>query len=238
MAEIERDLHLLIAIAKLDESLNAARTELGHLPGQVDKIRKSLESFEGREREAKSHIEEMAKERRAIEQQLDDNADKVKKYRTQLMEVKTNKEYTAMLHEIEHVEKGTEVKEERLLVLMDEFDQETEQNRALMEEGKQKKEELGGEQSKIEDRIKSLQAEMRKLEVEKPKLLAELDPQLQKRYDRLLAKLHDYAVTHVVDEICQGCFTRVPPQTIVEVKRNAKFITCEACGRILVYYIT
>ena len=55
---------------------------------------------------------------------------------------------------------------------------------------------------------------------------------------RLLAKLHDFAVTNVVDETCQGCFTRIPPQTAVVVKRNEKIIRCEACGRILVHYVT
>jgi predicted nucleic acid-binding Zn-ribbon protein len=238
MGEVQRDLHVLISIAKLDASLNAARTELRLLPAQVEKVRRSLKGIGDHEAEARTHIEEMAKERRALEQELDDNAEKVKKYRVQLMEVKTNKEYTAMLHEIEHIEKDTEAKEERLLVLMDELDQETEQNEVFLGESRQKKAVLGEEQGKLEDRIKSLAAETEQLEAEKPKLLAELDPRLKRRYDRILAKLHDFAVTHVADGTCQGCFTRIPPQTVVEVRRNDKLITCEACGRILVYYIT
>ncbi|UCH85816.1 MAG: hypothetical protein JSW50_09170 [Candidatus Latescibacterota bacterium] len=46
----------------------------------------------------------------------------------------------------------------------------------------------------------------------------------------------DFAVTHVEDEICQGCFSRVPPQLALEVKNNDQIITCQACGRILVHY--
>lgn len=236
MAEVQRDLFVLISIAKVDAALHAARTGLNALPRQVDKIRKSLEVIEGRERESAEQVEEMAKERRALEQLVDDNAEKVKKYRIQLMEVKTNKEYTAMLHEIEHIENDTDAKEERLLVLMDELDQETDQSDSLLEDGKKQREGLNEEQSKLEERIKFLEAEVQRLESEKPKLLAELDPHLTSKYKRILAKLHDYAVTNVVDETCQGCHTRIPPQLAVEVRRNERIIECEACGRILVYY--
>jgi predicted nucleic acid-binding Zn-ribbon protein len=236
MEEVQRDLHILISIAKVDASLNDARKELAILPVKVDKIKKSLAGLEERENESKGQVEDMAKERRVIEQQLEDNEEKTKKLRVQLMEVKTNKEYTAMLHEIEHIEKDTEAKEERLLVLMDEYDQENEQSRSLMEESKNQKAALQQQRSALEQRLRELEADVARLEGEKPKLLGELDPRIKKRYDRLLAKLHDFAVTHVEDETCQGCFTRVPPQVAVEVKKNEAIITCEACGRMLVYY--
>jgi predicted nucleic acid-binding Zn-ribbon protein len=238
MTEVQRDLHILISIAKLDASLNAARTELALLPERVGKIESLVADMEAREAEAKAQVESMAKERRTLEQQLEDNSEKVKKFRTHLMEVKTNKEYTAVLHEIEHIDKDTEVKEERLLVLLDEFDQESAQNNALVEESKKKKAELAQDKAQLDERIKTLQEEMRVVGTEKPKLLIELDPRLRKRYDRILAKLHDFAVTHVIDETCQGCFARIPPQIAVEVKKNDAIITCEACGRMLVYYIT
>ena len=128
MSDVQRDLHVLVSIAKVDAALNDIRKELGLLPVRLEKIRKSIGEVEGRESEAQGHVEEMAKERREVEQQLQDNEEKIKKLRVQLMQVKTNKEYTAMLHEIAHVEKDTGEKEERLLVLMDELEQETDQN--------------------------------------------------------------------------------------------------------------
>lgn len=237
MAEVRRDIFVLVSIAKVDASLNACRTELSLLPGQLEKIKRSLRGIEAAEAEARAHSEEMAKERRSLEQKLEDNAERIKKYRVQLMEVKTNKEYTAMLHEIDHIERDTESKEERLLILMDELDRQTEENEAFFEKSAAQKGELGGQQRKLESRIEELNEEVKKLEAEKPKLLAELDPSLKKRYDRILAKLHDFAVTHITDDTCQGCFARIPPQTSVEVRKNDRIITCEGCGRILVHYI-
>ena len=238
MIQQPRDLQILVSIAKIDASLNTKRIELAQLPDKVARIGKSIEDVESREAASRDHVEELSKEKRTVEKELEDSEEKTRTLRIQLMEVKTNKEYTAMLHEISHVESETEAKEERLLVLMDELDQESEQNNSLLDDAKRNKAELRQEQAVIEARMKTLKSEMEKLEAEKPKLLDELDPQIRKRYNRLLAKLHDFAVTNVVDETCQGCFTRIPPQTAVEVKRNEKIIRCEACGRILVHYVT
>jgi predicted nucleic acid-binding Zn-ribbon protein len=237
VADIRHDLHVLISIAKVDAAVNAARTELALLPRQIDELNRSIQAIEARETQTKDVFEQMVKERRTIEQQLKDNEEKEKKYRLQLMEVKTNKEYTAMLHEIGHIKTDTDAKEERLLILMDALERETGQTETLMAEGARKKAELTQARGVLEERMRSLQGEMSQLESGKPKLLRELDPQIERRYDRLLSKLHDFAVTHVVDGTCQGCFTRIPPQVAVEVARNDKLITCEACGRILVYYI-
>lgn len=82
-----------------------------------------------------------------------------------------------------------------------------------------------------------MKKDLARLDAEKPRILIELDPQIRKRYDRILAKLHDFAVTHIADEICHGCHSRIPPQGAMEVRRNDQIITCQACGRILVHYI-
>lgn len=234
--DLKRDLHVLISIAKVDAAINENRKELVRLPRQMEKARKSLADIDGLETDAKANIEDMTKERRALEEAVEDNAVKVTRYKTQLMEVKTNKEYTAMLHEIDHVEKDTDEKEERLLILMDELDQREDENTQYLEQSTREKQALNTEQSRLEVLIKELQAETEKLQAEKPKLLLEVNPQIKKRYDRLLAKLGDFAVTHVDGDTCHGCFTRIPPQVLVEVRRNDQLITCEACGRMLVYY--
>lgn len=234
--ELTRDLNVLISIARLDALINARRMELNRLPLQLEQIGESLAKIDNREAESKSSLEEMVHERRHLEQGVEDNTARVVKYKTQLMEVKTNKEYTAMLHEISHVEKDTEEKEERLLMLMDEIDQRSGESKDLLDETSDERKRLQTKKSGIEARIGALEADVADLESQKPKLLSELKPQMKKRYDRLLEKYGDCAVAHIEDDSCQGCHTRIPAQRAVEVKKNDHLILCEACGRILVYY--
>ena len=122
MPGTQQEIQLLVAVARVDAQLNELRGELGRLPEQIKRTDAALANLESNEKAAASKLEEMGKERREIEQQLQDSAAQITKYKTQLMEVKTNKEYQAMLHEIEHLEKDIDAREERLLILMDELD--------------------------------------------------------------------------------------------------------------------
>ncbi|MEE9268683.1 MAG: C4-type zinc ribbon domain-containing protein [Candidatus Krumholzibacteria bacterium] len=236
MTETQRDLGVLVAVAKLDVRLNGCRLELGLLPDKIARLRRTLEDIVSAEASAEERLKSGVHERRSLEQQVEDNAERIKKYKTQLMEVKTNKEYTAMLHEISHVESDTDAKEERLLILMDELDQLTESNEKDGQETSRRKKELSAESEQLEERVRALNETIEKLEAEKPGVLSGLNPRIKRQYERVLAKMNDFAVANVEDDVCQGCFARIPPQTSVEVRQNARIITCEACGRILVHY--
>ena len=236
MSETPRDLQLLIEIAKIDAQLNGCRTELGLLPGRIARAKKSIEDITSAEASAEKRLKAGQSEHRALEQKLEDNAEQIKKYKTQLMEVKTNKEYTAMLNEIGHLDKDTDDHEERLLMLMDELDQLSKDTQDSREKTSGQKKELAAEQSQLEERMRIVTEEIKRVEAGKPKILSELNSTLKKRYGRLLTKMTDFAVTNVEDDTCQGCFTRIPPQTSVEVRQNNRVIACEACGRILVHY--
>lgn len=236
MAELEHEIHLLVSIARIDAALSKCRNELAAMPETLSRIDRRVKQIESAQHDASAHLENMTKERRTIEQKLEDNQAQIKKYKTQLMEVKTNKEYQAMLHEISHLEKDIDTKEERLLILMDELDQQDAQNQDYLSRTGDEKTKLLEDKKAIEARRRELERRICELEGEKPALMADLGSQLRKRYDRVLAKMHDFAVTNVIDDVCQGCFARIPPQVAVEVRHNNRIITCEACGRILVHY--
>ena len=236
MTDISREIHLLITIAKLDAQLSACRGEAAQLPAKLDKITKSLTAVDRAVGEAGAHLESIRREKRALEQRVQDDTAKVGKLKIQLMEIKTNKEYQAMVHEIGHSEKEIDDSEERLLMLMDELENQGAATGGFTEQKDEEKKQLSVEKADLEARLSHLQEEIMRIEGEKPKILSELDPQIRKRYDRILAKLHDFAVTHVVDDVCQGCHSRIPPQAALEVKKNDQIIACQACGRILVHY--
>jgi predicted nucleic acid-binding Zn-ribbon protein len=236
MTDLRREVHLLISIARLDASISKYRIELGALPAQIERVARSIRKQESNEKQAVEHFEEMKKERRQLEQSLEDEGVLIQKYKTQLMSIKTNKEYQAMSKEIDTLTKDIDDKEEKLLILMDEIENQEKENQDYIEKINQERAGMEKKKAEMEERLVFLQSEIVKLNDEKPKFLDELDPQLRRRYLRLIDKLGDFAVTHVEGEVCQGCFTTIPPQTVNEVKKNDRIITCEACGRILVYY--
>jgi predicted nucleic acid-binding Zn-ribbon protein len=236
MTDLRREVHLLISIAKLDASISKYRNELDALPSKIERVGRSIQKIDSNEKQAIGHFEEMNKEKRNLEQSLEDEGEQIQKYRTQLMSVKTNKEYQAMSKEIDTLAKDIDEKEEKLLILMDEIENQEKENKDYIQKIADERTELGRKRAEMEQRLAFLKSELENLGNEKPKFLDELDPQLHRRYRRIIEKLGDFAVTHVEGDVCQGCFTTIPPQTINEVKKNDRIITCEACGRMLVYY--
>ena len=236
MTDLEREVHLLISIAKVDAKINVFKNELSTLPGKITELEKLIAKIIQNVEAAESRFDTLKKDHRGLEQNLEDHDVLINKYKNQLMSIKTNKEYEAMTKEIKTLEQDVDAKEEKLLLLMDELDNQEKDNEIFLEKAAADKTENERKQKEMEARVEFLKAELVKLEGEKPKFLEELDPPLRKRYQRVIGKLGDYAVTNVVAEVCQGCHTTMPPQTFNEVKKNDRIITCEGCGRILVYY--
>lgn len=63
------------------------------------------------------------------------------------------------------------------------------------------------------------------------KLTARIRPQLLNRYERV-SRTYDRTVVPVINEMCTGCFAKVP--TSFRYEKNA-VMTCENCGRILYF---
>src|SRR5712675_1342834 len=119
MADITRDIHLFISIARIEAALAADRVMLQRLPQEIGAIDKAVADIDAAEKKAHDDLEEMRKKRRDVEKKLREHEDHLKKSRGQQSLVKTNEEYTAMLKEISNMETAISEEEEQLLILMD-----------------------------------------------------------------------------------------------------------------------
>jgi predicted nucleic acid-binding Zn-ribbon protein len=236
MADLKHDLNVLVAVAKVDTTLTESRGELTRLPEKLLRAEQAFAKIEDAERKSISDFEEKQKERRHLEAALQDDEAKFKKFKGDLMQAKSNKEYQACQKEIDIMKSKIDGEEERLLGLMDELDDHRADHdaewRKLAEEKAAKQKDI----DVIKERMALLENEINNLETKKPGYLNEIDPSLKKRYERILANLGTVAVTRVEGEGCGGCGAQQPPQLIVEIRRNEKVILCQACGRILLYY--
>jgi len=109
------DIEKLIRLQKADSELKRAEAALADAPHQRSLLDARLREEKARLETAKAGLAESQKERRQHEGALQDLEAKRSRYKGQLMEVKTNKEYTAMLHEIEAVEREIRAREDQIL---------------------------------------------------------------------------------------------------------------------------
>ena len=235
MTDITRDIHLFITIARIEAALAANRMALQRLPQEIAAIDKAVGDIDATEKKAHDDLEAMRVKRREVERKLREHEDHLKKSRGQQSLVKTNEEYTAMLKEISNLEAAVSDEEETLLILMDGIESAEKSTAAHASTLKTERDTKLAEKKRLESEIARVQAETQKLTAEKPKVLSEISPAYQKRYERL-APHRDVVVTRAEGDHCGGCRQQIPPQLAVEVRKNDQFITCPACGRILVHY--
>jgi predicted nucleic acid-binding Zn-ribbon protein len=201
---------------------------IGLLEEELAKRREELDEVQQRLRE--EHNKELA-----IDKMLQETKMNITRHKKQLMIVKTNKEYAALLKEISTEEASIERLEEEMLGILDEKDGKEAEQQEVQDALKKTQERFERDKKALEDKKSLFEREIAERAEERARVAALVDEQLLKRYEKIRSARDGIAVVQIKGENCGGCFTTIPPQVINEAKRGDKILTCEICGRILFY---
>jgi predicted nucleic acid-binding Zn-ribbon protein len=149
------------------------------------------------------------------------------------MEVKTNKEYTAMQHEIETAASGVATFEDQILTLMMEADELTAAVKAAdaalaAEEAKAK-----ATRADVDTERGRLEAEVAALAATRTTVESEMKPEHVRLFVEGVAKRRGIAVSAIRDGHCQACQVRMRPQLLMDIRKGEQIFECESCKRIL-----
>ncbi|HSG27828.1 MAG TPA: C4-type zinc ribbon domain-containing protein [Candidatus Krumholzibacterium sp.] len=150
--------------------------------------------------------------------------------------LKTNKEYKAMGHEIEFLAGKIDEAEEKILVILDQIAVKQKELEGIMNKIDAEKDVLLQQKKDLEAQVKEYSDSLQLIEDEKLRVLPHLSKRVLNMYERICKAKGDSGVANLAGDICQGCFSRIPPQKAHEIRKNDSILTCEYCGRILVFY--
>jgi hypothetical protein len=229
------DLERVIALQRLDSTVHSAERRLAEEPTREQAFEARLEGARQHVTTAKDRLTENQNARRAIEKEVAVQQGRLSKFRDQLMEVKTNREYQAMQHEIEIAQNEVKALEERILERMLEADD-------LAAIVKRVEGELSAEQQKITAERRDMAAEHAELTglldknaADRKTLVAAIDKQVLAIFDLVSQRRHGVAVAEARDGICTICHVRLRPQVFNTIRRNDEIIQCDSCQRILYF---
>lgn len=232
---MDTQLSALIELQKLDTEIFQLEKKIKIIPEELDKSMSDVKEKENKLNEEKTSISELQKKKRNAEMTLQTKESEIDKLNTQLFEVKTNKEYSAMLSEIENKKKEKTRLEDSILEIMDEIEKteiaqkqnekEVLEEKNKLEKEKKVKEEEAHQLQKIIDGKKTIRAEITK----------NISPEVLAKYEKLIKSKEGTAVVPIdfKNEACLGCYMGLPPQVINEVRLNNKLINCDKCGKFL-----
>lgn len=230
---MKKQLDLLWELQKIDLELRNLKEAQEGYPKEIKRLDEKQKLEREKIQKEKEKLESLEKDRRNKEGQLSLEQEKVKKTEGRMFEVKTNKEYQALLTEIDTLKGASNREEEDILQLLEDIDE-------LKKNLSKREKEIAATLVKIEGEKKSLQEKMdRDQEVLKKQggrreaVAKQLESNLYKLYNTLKEKRRGVGVVSVKQETCQGCFVNVPPQLFIEVQKNNAVVRCPNCNRIL-----
>jgi predicted nucleic acid-binding Zn-ribbon protein len=230
---LDEKLKSLLELQAIDIRFDEIVKEKEQAPKEIKKLKIELDLLKGSMDKDLRTIEELKKERRAVERELEEVELKIKKSRSKLDEVRSNKEYQAVLKEIEDLKELNSNKEEIVIKWMEDIEiQEKEcgENDIRWKESQQVYDKQNEQCSK---RMKELDKETESLVEERTKLSQKVDKDLLKGYEGLRNNLKGMVVVSAIEAVCQGCHLGIPPQQYNNLIKGESLQNCPHCNRII-----
>lgn len=227
-------LRLLYALQKIDAELDELHGLRGDLPDTVISLKTKQNDLQNRIADLDNFLKHGAAERTRKEKDSLTLLEKIDRYKAQQLQVRTNKEYDALTKEIDLANSTIQTYEDKIEQFAEEAQGKREQKEELEAQLAILEEELSERQKELDDILASTEKEERAFNLRRDKILKMVSNDDQTAYVRIREAKKGKAVVPVRRGSCSGCYNIVPPQMILQIKKNDRLYLCEHCGRILV----
>ena len=233
MENLEEQLKLLVELQGLDTQILKIRRDLESIPQELKKMDYAFEDKKSDLKKLEEALIALQMKRKEKEMDLESKEGSIKKFQSQLNQIKTNKEYAALNGEIGRTRADNSLIEEDILKIFDQMDVE---NRKIAKEKEFLKTEevkLSEQKKKFDEEVSRIKAAAEGLCAQRADLVVKIDKAALAKYDRIVKSKDGLAVVPVAGDSCQGCFRILPSQMIHEIRTKKELVCCGSCARIL-----
>ena len=230
------DIERLLQLQQLATTIDDARREIAAHPQRLADAETRLGEATQAVDAAKQRLKTSQDARRDLEKEAAVFQGRLTKFKDQLSAVKTNREFTAMQHEIEAAQRDLGAVEEKVLERMMEAD-------AVAVEVKQaegalaaQKKAIDAEKKTLAEELVTVEASLKDASEKRAALVAQTDPGLIARFEQVAKARKGIALSRATyDGLCTACHVRLRPNVFQQVRQNDAIIQCDSCQRIMYY---
>jgi predicted nucleic acid-binding Zn-ribbon protein len=227
------DIEKLLELQVADKEIRRLQDEVAALPKRVAVIEQKLAGTKAHLEKVRAAAKSDDANRKKFEANIKDLQGKISKYRDQSLDVKTNEQYKALLHEIEFSEAEVRLNEDRILEVMVNVDARDKEVKAAEAELKAETAEIEKEKEDARRVTAEDQKKLSEWNAKRDSLRHGISEDVLRQYERV-AKFRGTGLAEVRDQKCTGCQVKLRPQTYNEVRNGEKVMICESCSRV--YY--
>ena len=231
---MDGNLQTLINLQAIDTRIAVLEADAARLPKEIAAIHAAIEEAKTQVDQTKTRLDAARKDQRAKEKDLEVVQAKRVKNEARLYEVKTNKEYSAVLIEIEEIKQEKARMEEEVLVLMETQERLTGEIRDAERRFKERESQGRGEEATLKEQLRGIETDLAAVRTERKELAGKLPSNILSDYDRILRARGGLALVPVAKpNFCGACRMTITPQRLQELRAQSSLIPCESCGRYL-----
>jgi uncharacterized protein len=228
------DIENLLKLQDADKEIRRLQNEIAEFPKRVAVIELKLAGTKAQLEKAQAAIKADEAARRKHDTTIADLRGKISKYRDQSLDVKTNEQYKALLHEIQFAEKEIAATEDKILEIMVSADARDKEVKAAQAELKAETAEIEKEKTDARQRTAEDERLLAEWHAKRDQMRSGVDADLLRHYERV-SKFRGTGISEVRDQKCMACQVMLRPQTYNEVRSGLQTIVCDSCQRILYF---
>lgn len=232
---MQKTLYALVELQEIDNRLDELKAERGDLPLIVEELENKYNQKKELLSEKNQALKDAKVKQKELELLIEESKTKLSEFEEKLYQVKTNREYDAIMAETDSTKEKLETSEEELLNTHEAIEKLEEEIKQLEEELEKIGAELEENKVELDKKLTATAEEENLLNHEREIIVKKTDPEIIKTYELVRSARGGQGIARVENGVCGGCYSYIPPQKIVEVRKMEKIYTCEFCGRILVY---
>jgi len=229
------DLERVIRLQHIEDAAEQARRTVADEPVRQQELEAKLAAAQHALDEERQRLAANQADRRELEKALAEQQGRLSKFKNQLMDVKTNREYQAMQKEIEVAQHEIQKFEDRLLERMLEFDEVTRQVKSAEKAFGDQKLAIEAERKDLAAALAGAQAATVELAADREALLAQMSRPVVMIFEKVMKYRGITAIATVQEGRCSVCGVRMRPQAYNDLRRNEMIFQCESCQRILYF---
>ncbi|WP_316347769.1 C4-type zinc ribbon domain-containing protein [Desulfuromonas acetoxidans] len=230
---MKEEVQLLIDLQELDQHIISGRKKQEKLREEQNELTVNTDKLTALIAQLDGEIATIEAERSEINQSLLKEQDNIEKSEAHLPEIKTQKEYLAMLKEVDVAKKQTkdlqEILQDRDAALA-----------TIKEDRDEKQQELDNLQStsnsrcsEINDLLTEIDESLVSEDTKRAALIEQVPPRIRQRYELLLKRRNGSALVEARRGNCLGCNMHLPPQFFNNMLKKQGIDSCPHCNRLL-----
>ena len=233
---VEHRLRSLYELQTILSEIDRIRTIRGELPEEVRDLEDIIAGLHTRIDKYNHEIEELRSMTAQEQNKIHVAQEQIATYKTQLDNVRNNREFDLLSKEIEYQTLEIQLSEKRIGQYAREIETKTAEIASAQDNLTDRNHILAEKRQQLEEIISETKKDEEVLRTKAKDLEARIDdPRTLTAFKRIRKNARNgLGVVYIQRNACGGCFNRIPPQKQMEIKMHKKIIVCEYCGRIMI----